>query len=123
MSAVADHTAPRSAEQQAAITEARRARKAASRARKAAVVQTHDRLCRRFRMLIAYDGRNFHGWQKQNPPGQEPLRTVCKVVEDCVRPVLPGAQRARFFPSGRTDAGVSAAGQARSARAARCCRG
>ena len=60
-------------------------------------------------MLLTYDGRLLHGWQKQHPPGQAPLRTVEGVLEECLRPLV--AQRIKFFPAGRTDAGVSATGQ------------
>ena len=94
-----------------AVAEARLARKLAKRARKSASggVNKRDPMCTRYRMLLAYDGRTFHGWQKQHPPGQAPLRTVEGVLEECLRPVI--GQRLKFFPSGRTDAGVSAAGQ------------
>ena len=36
---------------------------------------------RRFRLTVAYDGTLFHGWQKQEPPGEEPLRTVQGVLQ------------------------------------------
>ena len=63
----------------------------------------------RFKVLLRYDGAQFHGWMPQHPPGQEPLRTVGDVVETAFREVL--LQKVRVFPSGRTDAGVSASGQ------------
>lgn len=69
--------------------------------------RSHD--CSRFLMVLSYDGDGFHGWQKQKPRGQEPPRTVEGVLEECLRPVL--SQPLKFWPSGRTDAGVSATGQ------------
>ena len=36
----------------------------------------------RFKLTIAYDGTFFHGWQKQEPPGKGPLRTVAGIIED-----------------------------------------
>ena len=59
-------------------------------------------------MVLSYEGGGFHGWQKQTNAGVQ-LRTVEKVLEDELRPVL--AQSLKFWPSGRTDAGVSASGQ------------
>ena len=35
----------------------------------------------RYKLTIAYDGTHFHGWQKQHPPGEEPLRTVQGVMD------------------------------------------
>lgn len=61
------------------------------------------------RLLVAYDGTDFHGWQRQEPPGRDPLRTVQGVLTEALvqvvrRPVdLTGASR--------TDAGVHAKGQ------------
>ena len=61
-------------------------------------------------MVLSYDGTMFHGWQKQQPPDQPSWpRTVEGVLEECLRPAL--SQRVKFWPSGRTDAGVSATGQ------------
>lgn len=92
------------------VAEARLVRRLAKRARKAAGgVDKRSPRCRRCRMLLSYDGRTLHGWQKQHPPGQAPLRTVEGILEECLRPVL--GQKLKFFPSGRTDAGVSASGQ------------
>lgn len=58
----------------------------------------------RYKLIIEYDGRPFHGWQAQ--PG---LPTVEQAIEDAcfkmtgIRPAIEG--------SGRTDAGVHALGQ------------
>ena len=64
---------------------------------------------RRYRLVIAYDGAAFHGWQKQEPPDQEPLRTVQGVVEAALSRLL--MQRLNLFGASRTDRGVHALGQ------------
>lgn len=63
----------------------------------------------RYRITVAYDGTLFHGWQKQEPPGQEPLRTVAGVVENTLRLTL--RQPITLVGASRTDAGVHALGQ------------
>ncbi|MFP4144034.1 MAG: tRNA pseudouridine(38-40) synthase TruA [Phycisphaeraceae bacterium] len=64
---------------------------------------------RRYRLTIAYDGTDFHGWQKQHPPDGEPLRTVQEVVEGVLKELL--WQRIHLVGASRTDAGVHAMGQ------------
>jgi len=54
-------------------------------------------------LLAAYDGTEFHGWQRQ--PG---MRTVQGVLEDALRRVL--RHDVALVGCGRTDAGVHAAG-------------
>lgn len=85
-----------------------------------------------YRITIAYDGTDFCGWQKQEPPepdakdglraslphadpgleakpGRVALRTVQAVVERAVREVV--RERVMLTGASRTDAGVHARGQ------------
>jgi len=71
--------------------------------------QTDDPILKRYKLTIAYDGTAFHGWQKQEPPGQEPLRTVQGVVQMATAMVMK--QRVIVVGASRTDAGVHARGQ------------
>ena len=59
---------------------------------------------KRMLIKIAYDGTNFHGWQKQ-----EGLRTVQGEIEKAIWDAFK--MQAEVFASGRTDAGVHAFGQ------------
>ena len=64
---------------------------------------------RRYKMVVAYDGSAFHGWQKQEPPDQEPLRTVQGELQSAMQRLL--GQRLILTGASRTDAGVHAQGQ------------
>ncbi len=59
---------------------------------------------RNIKLILAYDGTDFHGWQRQ--PG---LRTVQDVLEDALTQLT--GTRPATNASGRTDAGVHALGQ------------
>jgi len=60
---------------------------------------------RNVKLTIAYDGSEYHGWQIQ--PG---LRTVQGTLSEAVRGLL--GEKVRVCGASRTDAGVSALGQA-----------
>ena len=60
---------------------------------------------RNLKLLIAYDGTDFRGWQRQ--PGE---RTVQQVLEETLAP-LNGGVEPSTIASGRTDSGVHALGQ------------
>ncbi len=59
---------------------------------------------RNIQLLIAYDGTDFHGWQRQTD-----LRTVQQEIETVLMRVV--RHPVALVASGRTDAGVHAAGQ------------
>lgn len=59
---------------------------------------------RNIKLLIEYDGTNYHGWQVQ-PNGLTIQEVIEKKIEIMTR------QRVRLIASGRTDAGVHALGQ------------
>ncbi|MCA9191499.1 MAG: tRNA pseudouridine(38-40) synthase TruA [Planctomycetales bacterium] len=60
---------------------------------------------RAFKLVLAYNGANFCGWQKQLN-----LRTVQEVVEDALAEML-SETRVVLHSSSRTDTGVHAVGQ------------
>jgi len=59
---------------------------------------------RNLRLLLAYDGTGFHGWQRQPS-----LATVQACVEDAVIKIV--CEPVKVYASGRTDAGVHALAQ------------
>ena len=66
----------------------------------------------RYKLKIAYDGSAFCGWQKQEPPGEEPLRTVQGEMEEVLMRLLgTPSDQLKFKGASRTDSGVHALGQ------------
>lgn len=63
----------------------------------------------RYKLTVAYEGTDFHGWQKQEPSGHLPLRTAQGVLEDAVVRVV--REPVVLTGASRTDAGVHARGQ------------
>lgn len=64
---------------------------------------------RRYKLTIAYDGTLFHGWQRQQSPTGEVLRTVAGQAGDALCRLL--GQPINLVGASRTDAGVHAKGQ------------
>ena len=60
-------------------------------------------------LTCAYDGTDFHGWQKQTPPDGSDVRTVAGVLEQAMIKLL--RQPINLVGASRTDAGVHAKGQ------------
>lgn len=63
----------------------------------------------RYKLTVAYEGTDFHGWQKQEPRDQAPLRTVQGVLERVVVKVV--REPVVLVGASRTDSGVHALGQ------------
>ncbi len=64
------------------------------------------------KLLIEYDGTNYHGWQRQASPhsGEGDLhKTVQGTLEDVLSGIIKNP--AKIVAAGRTDAGVHAKGQ------------
>src|SRR3990170_3038668 len=69
-------------------------------------------LINNIRLLIEYDGTNYHGWQRQaSPHGEEgdAHQTIQGTIEDVLTGIIK--QPAKVVAAGRTDAGVHAMGQ------------
>lgn len=64
---------------------------------------------RRLRLDLAYDGTDFHGWARQKPGADGPVRTVQQTLEDALTTIL--RVPVRLTVAGRTDSGVHAAAQ------------
>jgi tRNA pseudouridine38-40 synthase len=60
---------------------------------------------RNIKLVIAYNGRAYHGWQRQ----KDDLPTIQKAIEDAATTVMK--HRVILHGAGRTDAGVHADGQ------------
>ncbi|MCE9619441.1 MAG: tRNA pseudouridine(38-40) synthase TruA [Planctomycetes bacterium] len=58
---------------------------------------------------IAYEGTNFHGWQRQEPPDKLPYRTVQGELDKALADLFQ--QRVLTSGASRTDAGVHADAQ------------
>ncbi|MDR2739973.1 MAG: tRNA pseudouridine(38-40) synthase TruA [Treponema sp.] len=65
---------------------------------------------RNIKLLIAYDGTDFSGWQRQGLNGRDRSRTVQGTLETALERIHK--HPVALTCSGRTDAGVHAAGQA-----------
>jgi tRNA pseudouridine38-40 synthase len=64
---------------------------------------------RNIKILVAYDGTGFCGWQKQESAGGSPRRTVQGIIERALETMHH--EPVNLTGSGRTDSGVHAAGQ------------
>jgi len=63
----------------------------------------------RYKLIVAYDGSDFHGWQTQNRPELPSLRTVQEVMEKAVTTVV--REPVNIIGASRTDSGVHSRGQ------------
>lgn len=63
----------------------------------------------RYKLVIAYDGTSFHGWQRQVSADNGELRTVAGAVTAAMQRVLQ--QPVELVGASRTDTGVHARGQ------------
>lgn len=60
----------------------------------------------RIKFIVAYDGTDFCGWQRQNHGAK---KSVAHVIQDAIEKIL--GEKVSLFASGRTDAGVHALNQ------------
>lgn len=66
----------------------------------------------RLRLIVAYDGAAYSGWQLQDRPGAPPtVQGALEAALGRIAGLRPGAAPIRVFGAGRTDAGVHAHGQ------------
>ena len=63
----------------------------------------------RYKLIVAYDGTEFHGWQTQNRPDKPSLRTVQEVMQKAAIQVM--REPVTVVGASRTDSGVHAKGQ------------
>jgi tRNA pseudouridine38-40 synthase len=61
-------------------------------------------MVKNFKLIIEYDGTEYHGWQRQKQD-----RTIQGEIEQAILRMT--ASQVRLYASGRTDAGVHACGQ------------
>jgi len=69
---------------------------------------------RTVKLVLAYDGTDFCGWQKQKLPSEAtPPPTKTRQVQDCIEAALARMHKrpVALTGAGRTDSGVHAAGQ------------
>jgi tRNA pseudouridine38-40 synthase len=74
-------------------------------------VNRAERTARNFKIVLSYDGTDYHGWQIQ--PGK---RTIQGTIEEALSKIA--RKRIAVIGAGRTDAGVHARGQAAHFKAA-----
>ncbi len=65
-----------------------------------------DLIQRNIKLILEYDGTNYHGWQSQTGSG---MQTIQETLEQAI--MLLSHEEGKVFSSGRTDAGVHALGQ------------
>ncbi len=61
---------------------------------------------RNIKLVLEYDGTNYHGWQSQTGSG---MQTIQETIEQALTAL--SHEEGKVFSSGRTDAGVHALGQ------------
>src|SRR4051812_27285241 len=59
----------------------------------------------RYKVIIEYDGSNFHGWQRQGG-----IPSIQAAIEDAIMAFC--GEEVQIHTAGRTDSGVHATGQA-----------
>ncbi len=74
--------------------------------------RTGENIIQNIRLLIEYDGTNYHGWQRQSSPNRgagDLHQTIQGTIEDVLSGIIK--HPAKAVAAGRTDAGVHATGQ------------